>query len=95
MKLWSVGYDENCLSNFPQIIYKNRVINMNEEAYLTNKIFDIFLLTHRDEKEKILHIRNSHLLPYKELHNMVYPDPECEFEVEYFVIILNLFNIEI
>lgn len=95
MKIWSISFNERDLENFPQIIYKNRPITIEEETYLTNKIFEIFLLTHRDAKQTIMEIKNIHSFPYKKLHNLVFPDPNYEFATEYFIDILNLFSIEI
>ena len=44
MKLWSTSFDENMPDNFPQITYKNKVVSIEEQTFLTNKLFDLFQL---------------------------------------------------
>ena len=96
MKLWSIGYDENQKDNFPQVIFKSQVIPIEQEAKLVNEIFRIFYLVHRDAKHEIKEIeKNKKELPYRKLYNMVFPIKEFEFETEYLVELLNLFNIEL
>lgn len=95
MRLWISGFDEGYPDNFPQIIYKNRVISLEEQAFLTNKIISIFLLTDRDNSKKIYEIKNNkHKLPYRDLHNLILDDTDYEFETEYMVALLNYFHIE-
>jgi hypothetical protein len=99
MKIWSLAYDENEKYNFPQIVYKGvRVITSDEQANLTTKIYKMLKLTHRDRLTDInMIIDNGDELPFKSLYNIVYPgqDPDLEFQTEYMVELLNLFQVEI
>jgi len=95
MKLWNVRFDENLKDNFPQIVYKNRIINIEEETFLTNKLFDLFLLTHMDKRTEIKAIQKTKTeLPYKKLADLIQP-LEFEFETEYMVYLLNYFSVEV
>ncbi len=96
MKLWTTTFDKNEKSNFPQIVYKNRVITIDEQTFLTNKIFDLFQLTHRDKLREIQSIKKDKMsLPYKALYNLIMSDTPFEFETEYMVFLLNFFSIEV
>lgn len=97
MRMWTLTYDENKLDNFPQVLYKGNEINIEMETKLLKDIFKIFYLTHRDEHDKIKSIENNtkKVLPYKDLLELIVPGVELEFETEYFVELLNYFNIEI
>lgn len=96
MKLWSLGLDNNNLDNFPQVLYKNKPITIEQEMKLTHEIFKIFYLTHRDKKNQIRVIENyKNELPFKDLYNLVFPDKNVEFHTEYLVDLLNLFCIEL
>lgn len=94
--MWSVGYDESQRENFPQIVYRNNSITFDQEVKFVKEIFKIFYLIHRDAKKDIEAIeRNKKELPYKKLYQLVYPlKKEFEFETEYLVELLNLFQIE-
>jgi hypothetical protein len=95
MKLWDTRYDEGEKHNFPQIVYKNRLINIEEETFLTNKLFNLFLLTHRDKHTEIKIIQKDKTeLPYRKLSNLII-EMDLEFETEYMVHLLNYFNIEV
>lgn len=95
MKLWSTSFDENMPDNFPQITYKNKVVSIEEQTFLTNKLFDLFQLTHRDRIVDIKVIRlNKEILPYKKLYNLIFSDEPFEFETEYMVFLLNFFSVE-
>lgn len=95
MKLWSVGYSTDHLDNFPQVVYKNKIITIEQEAQLVDKVFQIMLLTHRDAHRLIAEIKdNRRQLPYRDLYELVYPPIELEFQVQYFVELLNLLEIE-
>jgi len=95
MKLWNTKFDEGMKDNFPQIVYKNRIINIEEETFLTNKLFNLFLLTHRDKHTEIKAIqKNKNKLPYKQLSDLI-QEVEFEFETEYMVYLLNYFSVEV
>lgn len=95
MKIWDTRFDESKKANFPQIVYKNRLINIEEETFLTNKLFNLFLLTHRDKHLDIKAIQqNKTELPYRKLSNLIL-DIELEFETEYMVYLLNYFGVEV
>ena len=96
MKLWTIAYDENKLDNFPQIMYKNIEIDIVTETKLINQIIKIFYLTNRDKKKEIdAIVKDKTVLPYKALHGLVFHPYEHEFQAEYLVDLLNMFNIEI
>ena len=95
MKLWDTKFDESMKDNFPQIVYKSRIINIEEETFLTNKLFNLFLLTHRDKHSEIKEIQqNKNKLPYKQLSDLI-QKVEFEFETEYMVYLLNYFSVEV
>ena len=95
MKLWDIRYDEKEKHNFPQIVYKNRLINIDEETFLTNKLFSLFLLTHRDKRSEIKAIQQDKTeLPYRKLSSLIL-DLDLEFETEYMVYLLNYFSVEV
>ena len=95
MKLWDVKFDEGQKHNFPQIVYKSRLINNEEETFLTNKLFNLFLLTHRDKHSAIKEIQKDKTeLPYRKLSNLI-AKMEFEFETEHMVYLLNYFNVEV
>ena len=96
MKLWSALFDENDLTNYPKLVYKNRIMTHSEQSFLTSKLFNIFSLTHRDRAREINNIKKiSDELPYKKLYNLFLDDDPFEFETEYMVFLLNYFKIEI
>lgn len=99
MKLWSLRYDEIQKNNFPQIIYKgHKVISNDEQVKLSEQIFKVLELTCRDQIKDIrIAISKTDELPFKRIHNLIYPnqDPGLEFQTEYMVEILNIFQIEI
>jgi len=95
MKLWNTKFDEGMKDNFPQIVYKNRLINLEEETFLTNKLFNLFLLTHRDKHKEIKEIQKNKIeLPYMKLSNLI-QSVEFEFQTEYMVNLLNYFSVEV
>jgi hypothetical protein len=94
MKLWYVKFDNEKKDDFPQLFFKDNYINIKKQSDITFEIKRIFLLTHRDATKKINEIySNTHKLPYKDLHNLVFPEPNYEFQTEYLVDLLNLFEI--
>ena len=94
MKLWSLNYNVVMRNDFPQLMYKELYIPVEDQVKLTHELFNIFLLTHRDNREKILKLKHRmNELPYKELHNMILPDPNYEFSTEYLVDMLNIFEV--
>ena len=96
MKLWSVDIDKPYVDNFPQITYKDKVISLEEETFLTNKLFDLFKLTHRDKIADINLIKlDKNHLPYKKLYHLIFENEPFEFETEYMVFLLNFFSVEI
>lgn len=99
MKLWTLTYNENIKENFPQIRYKgNRIITSTEQATLTNKLFGIIQLTNRDNLKEIrMVIDEFDELPFKALYNIIFndQDPNFEFQTEYMVEMLNLFQVEL
>ena len=97
MKVWSIGYDENRKDNFPQVVYKDHPISIEQEASLVNEIFKIFYLIHRDAKKDIEKIEmNKKELPYRKLYDLVFSNKkEFEFETEYLVELLNIFHVEL
>ncbi len=95
MKLWDIKFDEGKKYNFPQIVYKNRLINIDEETFLTNKLFNLFLLTHRDKHSEIKEIQKDKTeLPYRKLANLI-TETNFEFETQYMVYLLNYFSVEV
>lgn len=95
MKLWNTKFDESMKDNFPQIVYKNKIINIEEETFLTNKLFNLFLLTHRDKHTEIKIIQqNKTELPYKALSKLI-QEVDFEFQTEYMVNLLNYFSVEV
>jgi len=95
MKLWTNGYDKS-IDDFPQIIYKNRILSYEEQAFLTNKIFSLFQLTHRDKFKDLHKIKtNKNELPFKKLYQLIHSDDKYEFEAEYMVYLLNYFSVEL
>ena len=99
MRLWTLRYDETQKDNFPQIIYKgHKVISNDEQSNLTKQIYKVLELTCRDQIKDIREaISKTDELPFKRIHNLIYPgqDPELEFQTEYMVEFLNIFQIEI
>lgn len=99
MKLWTVSFDENQKNNFPQIIYKGfKTISADEQAKLTPKIYKIIQLTNRDKLQYINDIiKNSNELPFKALYKLIFEKElnNLEFQTEYLVEFLNLFQIEL
>jgi hypothetical protein len=97
MKLWTIGFDET-LEDFPQLIYKNKIMNYEEQAYLTKKIFNMIILTNRDNYIKINEIiSNKNKLPFEELYLLIFGTQanRYEFEIEYLAYFLNYFEVEI
>jgi len=99
MKLWSLTYDENLKNNFPQIIYKgDRIITSTEQSILTTKLYKVIQLTNRDSLKEIrMIIEDCDELPFKSLYNIMFDsqDPNFEFQTEYMVEMLNLFQVEL
>jgi len=96
MKLWSTNFDETITDNFPQITYKNKVISVSEQSFLTNKLFELFQLTCRDKIADIKFIKlDNNSLPYKKLYKLIFSNEPFEFETEYMVFLLNFFSVEI
>lgn len=94
MQLWYLNYDENNKDDFPQLFYKDNYVGIYQQTILTEQIKKIFLLTHREKSQQINEIYNNfHSLPFKDLHNMIFTDPNYEFQLEYMVVLLNTFNI--
>ena len=82
-----------CLQKYS---YHGIEISQDKEEFLTNEIFKIFYLTHRDAKQQIKEIElNKFELPYKKLYELVFPPKNVEFHTEYFIDLLNLFSIEL
>lgn len=102
MKLWTIEYDKNNKTNFPQIVYKgNRVITADEQAALTLKLFRVIKLTNRDKLGEITSVidecYDSQELPFKALYNIVFGSNQLdlEFQTEYMVELLNTVQIEL
>ncbi len=96
MKLWTLEYNECIKDNFPQVMYKGKVVDQSTKVKVLRELFNLFYLTHRDARTKIKEIEsNVNELPYQKLYELILPPKQAEFQKEYLVDLLNYFSVEI
>lgn len=96
MKLWTLEYNEENKTNFPQVLYKGIEVDAALKVKIIQELFRIFYLTHRDARARIKEIeRNTKELPYAGLYDLILPPKQVEFQKEYLIDLLNYFSMEI